>query len=62
MADENGYNYALTVHFSDEDSIIEYCVQEVSIDKMKGSWYRTQEADALLGVHYEITGFDVEEL
>lgn len=62
MADENGYNYEITVHFSDEDVIIEHCIQEVSIEQIKRSWYSTRDADALLGVHYDITGFDVKEL
>lgn len=62
MADENGYNYQLTVHFSDEDSIIEYYVREESIERVKKSWHQTRDEDAKLGVHYEITGFEVKEL
>jgi hypothetical protein len=62
VADENGYNWELTVHFSDTDSITEYFVREESVDRAMRSWYYTQEADALIGEHYEITGFDKKEL
>lgn len=60
--DENGYNFQLTVHFSDEDAVIEYFIREESIERAKKSWYSTRDADALLGVHYDITHFEVKEL
>lgn len=61
--DAEGYKYELTAYFNDgQEPISMRLMRETSIEIAKNSWYATQRGDAELGVHYEITHFEVKEL